>query len=85
MPITQRSVLTLLATLAAFTSGCSHFKKSAPVDTSIAGQTDADFKTRWIEKRTGELIAQGQAATAARAQAAAEFTERYAFTNPAKK
>ncbi len=85
MPITQRPVLTLLVTLAAFTSGCSHFKKSAPVDTSIAGQTDADFKTRWMEKRTGELVAQGQTATAARTQAAAEFAERYAFTNAGKK
>lgn len=83
--MTQRPFLALLATLAVFSAGCSHFKKSPPSDNSPASQTDADFKVRWLEKRTGELVAQGQKAEAARAQAEAEFKERFAFTNAAQK
>jgi hypothetical protein len=83
--MTHRPLLALFAALAVFTAGCSHFKKSPPVDNSLARQTDAEFKTRWLEKRTGELVAQGQKADAARAQAEAEFKERFAFTNAAQK
>ncbi len=39
---------------------------------------------RWIDKRTSDLVAQGNSPTAARAQAAAEFKEKFNYTEAAK-
>ncbi len=86
MSMTRRLLLTLLTTTAVLAAGCSHFKKSAPKPTTgIAGEVEADFKVRWVDKRTAELVAHGQAAEAARTQATTEFNERYGYTSAAQK
>ena len=74
----------LVATLVALmplAGGCSLFSKKARAkeSTAIAGEVEATFRQRWVDKRAGELAAQGVAADAARAQAGREFDERYQF------
>lgn len=76
----------LLLASALLATGCGMFSKKSnqPKESSaIAGDVEETFRRRWIEKRTGELTAQGLEANAARRQAEAEFNERYAF--PARK
>jgi hypothetical protein len=82
----RRLLLPLLATAAVLSAGCSMFKKSADKPKyGLAGEVEADFKLRWVDKRTAELVAQGQAADAARTQANAEFKERYGFVGAGQK
>ena len=84
--MTRRLLLTLLATAAVLSTGCSLFTKSPPKPKyGLAGEVEADFKLRWVDKRTAELVAQGQTADAARATASAEFKERYGYTGAAQK
>ncbi len=73
-------VATLIA-LMPLAGGCSLFSKKARAkeSTAIAGEVEATFRQRWVDKRAGELVAQGVAADAARAQAGREFDERYQF------
>jgi hypothetical protein len=86
MSMTRRLLLTLIAATAVFSAGCSMFKKSpAKPNLGLASETEADFKVRWVDKRTAELVARGQTADAARIQATAEFKERYGFTGAAQK
>jgi hypothetical protein len=74
----------LAATLVALlplAGGCSLFSKKprAKESTAIAGEVEATFRQRWMDKRVGELTAQGMPAEAARVQAGREFDERYQF------
>jgi hypothetical protein len=74
----------LAATLVALlplAGGCSLFSKKprAKESTAIAGEVEATFRQRWVDKRAAELTSQGVAAEAARAQAGREFDERYQF------
>lgn len=57
----------------------------AKESSAIASEVEESFRKRWMEKRVGELTAQGQTPEAARSQADAEFRERFAFAQPAKK
>jgi hypothetical protein len=68
-------------------SGCFSAHRSAKPKPApeIAADTDANFRQRWIEKRSAELAAQGTAATAARTQAETEFREQYGYTSAAQK
>lgn len=82
----QRPLLAFLTLFAALSTGCLHSKKSAPKEnSSLTGDTEQVFMQRWIDKRAAELVAQGQAAEAARTQATAEFRERYGYTGAAQK
>ena len=84
--MTRRLLLALLALAAVLSSGCHYLKKSPAKPTeSLTGEVEADFKARWVDKRAAELLTQGQTADAARAQATAEFKERYGFTGAAQK
>lgn len=84
--MTRRPFLTLLILAAVLSSGCLHLKKSAPKsDAGLTREMETDFKARWVEKRSAELVAQGQSASAARTAAEAEFNERYGFTSAAQK
>ena len=78
----QRLFLTCLSLTALLASGCLFSKKPAqPKESSaIASSVEESFKVRWIDKRVGDLVAQGKAADAARAQATDEFRERFAYT-----
>jgi hypothetical protein len=83
----NRSLFACLALLAALSGGCLFSKKSAAPkeNTSPAAETEQLLRQRWVDKRAAELVAQGQAADAARAQALVEFRERYGFTGAAQK
>ncbi len=85
----HRLCLTGLGLIALFTSGCLFSKKDkGPKENpSIPGSVAETFKTRWVDKRVAELVAQGQTADVARAQALKEFAAKYdaLTTEPAKK
>jgi hypothetical protein len=85
--MTKPLLLTCLAFVLTFSSGCLFSRKSGkPKESSaIAGEVEESLKKRWMDKRVAELTAQGTAAEAARTQAAQEFGEKYAFTSAAKK
>ena len=84
--MTRRLLLTLIATTAVFSAGCSMFKKSSSKPKQgLASETESDFRNRWVDKRATELVAQGQTADAARAAATVEFKERFGFTGAAQK
>src|SRR5436190_13189032 len=81
--ITVRLLLTV-ASLAVF-SGCvfSNKARRAKESTAISADVEESFRKRWVEKRSGELAAQGSSADVARTKAEAEFRERYEFTRAA--
>lgn len=84
--MTRRLCLTTLIVATGLFTGCSLLKKpAAKPDQGLTGEVEGDFKVRWMEKRAAELVAQGQTADAARAQAVAEFKERYGYTGAAQK
>jgi hypothetical protein len=79
--------LFLLLIAATLVSGCFHFKKDRKPkeNPAIAADTDENFRKRFIEKRTGELVTQGVSTEAAQGQATEEFKARYGYTSAAKK
>ena len=82
--------LLLLLCLAALAvpaiSGCNMFRKSKqPKDPAIAASVEADFRQRWIDHRSAELIAQKIDPTAARQQAESEFRERFTYLKDKQK
>ena len=84
----SRSALPLFACLLALLSaGCVFSKKERPPkeNPAISAEVEAQFRQRWIDKRVGELTAQGQAAAAARSQAESEFRAHFDFPDRAKK
>ncbi len=85
--ITSRLFLAGCLLAALLGGGCMFSKKSAAPkdDTGLAAGNEAILMQRSVDKRTAELVAQGMAADAARAQATAEFKERYGYTSAAKK
>jgi uncharacterized protein YcgI (DUF1989 family) len=64
-------------------TACSHFKSSKPkkpVESKTpAAELEADYKVRWIAKRSSELVTQGQSPEAAKDQATREFAERMPY------
>jgi hypothetical protein len=86
--MTKPLLLTGTLTALALASGCGTFsKKSGRVkeNPAIATEVEETFRRRWMDKRVGELTAQGVAADAARTQADAEFREKYSFDRREKK
>lgn len=83
LPLTVLS----LSLVVAATGGCFHWGKNAkPKESSaIASEVEAGFKQRFMDKRVGELTAQGLAPDAARAKATDEFRVKYGFTGAAQK
>ena len=78
-------ILAALAATLAFSTGCLSRKSKAKKESSaIASEVEETFRVRWVEKRVGELAAQGAAPEAARAQADREFIERYGFNRSKK-
>jgi len=80
--------LIFAALVAALTlsTGCLFSKKTGRTKESsaIATEVEESFRRRWLDKRVGELTAQGIAAEAARAQADQEFRDRYGFNQRKK-
>ena len=82
----KRLLLSSLLLAVVFSTGCQYFKKGPkPKDPSTTGEVEADFRQRWVDKRTGELVAQGTAENVARTQAANEFRARYEYLDGTKK
>lgn len=83
--MTRFLILSCLAVT--LTTGClfSRKEKKPKESSAIASEVAENFRKRWIDKRTAELVTQGGAEAAARAQAEAEFRERFEFTRPAGK
>lgn len=81
-----RLLLSVLV-LAAAASGCTLFRKSSrpKENPAISSEVEENFRRRWVEKRSAELVAQGTAAAAAQTQAENEFRERYDFSRPGRK
>lgn len=67
-------------------SGCQLFRKSKKPkeNPAIAGSVEADFRRRWLERRTAELTAQGTEEAAARTQAESDFREKYPYIQEVK-
>ncbi len=81
-------LLALLGASTLLASGCNMLsrKPAKPKETkAIAAEVAEGFEQRWVEQRSAQLVAQGMAAPAARAQATTEFNERFAYTKPAPK
>jgi hypothetical protein len=80
-------LICLILTGAVAFTGCLFSRKNAPPkeNPAIASEVEANFKQRWMDKRTVELKATGMTAAAAQAQAEEEFSVRYSYTSAAKK
>jgi hypothetical protein len=79
-PVVAASALALCA-------GClfpKNFSKAKP-DKHVSATMEVEFQQRWMEKRVGDLTAQGMNPDAARAQAMAEYNAKYSYTRPAGK
>lgn len=78
------SLLALLAIIG--TAGCFHWKKSSEPKENprVATQMEIEFMQRFVDKRSGELVAQGRTPAEAHDLAVAEFRKRYAYTIPAR-
>jgi hypothetical protein len=50
----------------------------------IATDSEKEFKARWVDKRTSDLVAQGLAPDTARAQATTEFDQKFSATHVAQ-
>ncbi len=81
----KSSVAALLVLFAALTAGCRllHWHRKA-AELPPARSVEVEFRTRWIQKRVGELMSSGAAKTEAEAQetAAQEFAKQYPFVRP---
>lgn len=85
--MTKPLLLAALAAVLALSSGCLFSKKSgrSKESNAIASEVEETYRKRWVDKRASELMAQGVAADAARAQADQEFNEKYGFNPHGKK
>lgn len=85
--MTKALLLLVSIVTLALSAGCLFSKKAprAKDNSAISADVEESFRQRWLEKRTGELTAQGTAAPAARTQAENEFRERFGFTRAAQK
>jgi hypothetical protein len=84
----KRLLLTGLALFAVnFFTGCIFSRKSAKPkeNPAIATELEENFKVRWVEKRSADLVTQGQTPEVARMQAEEEFRVRYGYTHAARK
>lgn len=75
----KRPLLLCLILPLLLASGCWHRKNKPKVITAVATDVEAGFKERWMERRTGELVAQGLRVDLARQQASDEFRARYTY------
>lgn len=55
-----------------------HTEKESP---AVATSVEKDFKWRWIDKRTSDLVTQGVSASAAHDQAVSEFDAKFPDTH----
>jgi hypothetical protein len=84
--MTKRLLPSVVAlSVLALGGGClfpKNFSK-AKKDKHVSADMEKEFKQRWMEKRVGDLTAQGMSPDKATAQALAEYDAKYSFTRPA--
>lgn len=85
--MTKHLLPALVAMLLVLSTGCTLFKKSGRTreNSAIASEVEETYRKRWVEKRAGDLVAQGTSAEAARIQAENEFREKYGFNQAGRK
>ena len=66
-------------------AGCWHSKKKPKEITAVATDVEEGFRLRWIEKRSGDLVAQGMRIDIARQQAIDEFKVKYSYLRSTEK
>jgi hypothetical protein len=49
----------------------------------VSTQAELEFRQRWVDKRSDDLVAQGMLPDAAHAQALAEFRVKFSYTHAA--
>lgn len=81
-------LLCLALSLGLASTGCSLLRRNSkhkkPKESSaIAASTEADFKQRWVDRRTTELKATGLTPEAAQTQAEQEFNLHFSYTSAA--
>lgn len=82
--MTRILFLSALGASVLLSGGCLFSRK--PKETNaIAAEVADSFRQRWVDQRSAQLVGQGVAAEAARAQATSEFNERFQYTSPAPK
>jgi len=84
----KRLVPFALAAVLLTSSACHMFSSkknpSAPKESkTVAVDVEKDFMHRWIDKRAADLVSQGRAPDAARAQAVSEFKATFSYTTVA--
>ncbi len=87
-------VLALAAAGLVLGTGCAHvwfFGKKKPTvapppkqSPYISTDVEMNFRQRWVDKRTNELVSQGMIADDAKAKALAEFRAEFSFTKAAQ-
>lgn len=79
--MTRTGLLLALALVAALNGGCFLRRTPKPPKESgsIASEVEATFRQRWVDQRVAQLKAQKVADDAARAQAEAEFREKFEY------
>ena len=58
-------------------------KHDPDLDPHVSTQVEMEFRQRWVEKRSADLIAQGILPDAAHDQALAEFRVKFSYTHAA--
>ena len=82
--MTKRALLLVLSAFVMLGTGCVFRSKKPKESPEIAAEVENSFRARWVEKRTSELVGQGAATTSARAQAEAEFAQKFNFSRPTR-
>ena len=85
----KRLVPIALAVAVLSNSACHMFSSkknpAAPKESkTVASDVEKDFMRRWLDKRTGELVAQGSSPMAAHDQAVAEFKATFTYMSVVK-
>ena len=79
----KRSLIFPLILTLALLAGCKHGPSKPKDNPAVATEIEEAFKQRWVEKRSGELMALGLRPDLARQQAIDEFRVRYGYTHAA--
>jgi hypothetical protein len=74
--------LLALGTGCLFPKSFSKDKTKVKPNPHISSELEGQFEQRWEEKRAGDLVATGMSADAAKAQAVAEYHQKFSYAQP---
>lgn len=78
--ITRILIVSLALVLGFGTTACRSSKKKDKFANKPAAEMEANFKQRWVDKRTTDLVTKGVPAADARTQASEEFDKQFPYT-----